>query len=56
MHMKKSYNDSLVVKKLNAYVKKRLPECTSRYFKAHIGVKSPRTLYEYAVDLADRYS
>ena len=53
MHMTKSYNDKQPIKKVNAYVQKRLPECTSRYFKANIGVKSPRTLYEYAVDLAD---
>ena len=49
--MNRSQDDINVIKKVNMIVQERLPKFASRYFKANMEVKTPRTLYGYAVDL-----
>ena len=49
--MNRSQDDINVIKKVNMIVQERLPKFASRYFKANMEVKTPRTLYGYAVGL-----
>ena len=50
--MNRSQDDINVIKKLNTIVQDKLPGFASRYFKANMDIKAPRTLYRYAIDLA----
>ncbi len=49
--MNRSQDDINVIKKVNMIVQDKLPEFASRYFKANMDIKTPRTLYGYATDL-----
>ena len=51
-YMNRSQDDIYVREKVNMLVQDKLPEFASRYFKANMDVKTPRTLYAYAIDLA----
>ncbi len=49
--MNRQQDDIQIIEKLNMIVKKDLPDFASRYFKANMEIKAPRTLYGYALDL-----
>lgn len=49
--MNRSQDDIQVLKKVNMIVKENLPGFASRYFSYNMDLKTPRTLYGYALDL-----
>ena len=50
--MNRTQNDIQTIKKVNAIVREKLPEFASRYFHHNLDIKTPLTLYGYALDLA----
>ncbi len=49
--MNRSQDDIQVLKKVNMIVKENLPGFASRYFSYNMDIKTPRTLWGYAIDL-----
>ena len=49
--MNRSQDDIQVLKKVNTIVKEKLPGFASRYFSYNMDIKTPRTLWGYALDL-----
>ena len=49
--MNRSNDDINILKKVNMIVQDKLPGFASRYFRANMDIKTPRTLYGYAIDL-----
>ncbi len=50
-YMNRSQDDINVIKKVNMIVQDRFPEFAYRYFRENMNIKTPRSLYAYAIDL-----
>ena len=49
--MNRSEDDIKILKKVNTIVKEKFPGFASRYFSHNMDIKTPRTLWGYAIDL-----